>query len=57
MANHKRPEDRHSTNVTIRFKTTQLERIDKEAAAQNTTRSNIVRDMVDEKTFPHEIDD
>jgi hypothetical protein len=57
MANNKRPEDRHSTNVTIRFKASQLERIDKEAEAQETTRSNILRDMIDRETFPHEMED
>ena len=54
MANNKRPEDRRSENVTIRFKQDQLARLDAEAEAQDTTRSNILRDLVDNNRFSHE---
>jgi Arc/MetJ-type ribon-helix-helix transcriptional regulator len=55
MANNKRPEDRRSVNVTIRFKQSQIERIDAEAARHEfTTRSDIVRDLIDNHTFEGE---
>jgi len=54
MANNKRPEDRRSENVTIRFKQATLARLDAEAEAQDTSRSDIVRDLINNTKFAHE---
>jgi uncharacterized protein (DUF1778 family) len=51
MPNLKSPEDRRSKNVTIRLKTEELEILDNEAEIRQCTRTDVIRDFINDSNF------